>query len=213
LANQFNYPTLLNQLKQQHHMIVIEDKIISDDVIEQQFVCDLNACKGACCVEGEYGAPLDPAERANLDEIYEKVKPYLTEEGIKTIEKQGKYVYIEENKEWCTPLMSKHGGCAWLNHDANGVVICAIEKAYRDGVVDWKKPISCHLYPIRVTKKKGFEAVNYERWNVCKAACKNGKALKVPVFKFLKEPLIRKYGTEFYSALEQYAEQHVEQKK
>ncbi len=183
-------------------MIIIDDKTISDDVVEEQFVCDLNACKGACCIEGDFGAPLDKDELPILDKIYETVKPLLTEDGIKTIEKQGKYVYVKETKEYCTPLMEKTKGCAWLAHDEKGVVICAIEKAYRAGMLDWKKPISCHLYPIRITKYKNFDAVNYERWNICKAACKNGKALKVPVYKFLKEPLIRKYGEEFYNALE-----------
>lgn len=183
-------------------MIVIDDKTISDDVVEQQFVCDLNACKGACCTAGDFGAPLDKSELQILDDIYDKVKPYLTEEGIRTIEKEGKYVYVKENKEWCTTLMNKKDGCAWLNYDKNGVVICGIEKAYNDKVIDWKKPVSCHLYPIRITKYKHYDAVNYERWNVCKAACKNGKALKVPVYKFLKEALIRKYGEEFYAALE-----------
>lgn len=183
-------------------MIVIDDKTISDDVVEEQFVCDLNACKGACCIEGDFGAPLDKSELAILDDIYETVKPLLTEDGIKTIEKQGKYVFVKETKEYCTPLMEKTKGCAWLAHDEKGVVICAIEKAYRAGMLDWKKPISCHLYPIRITKYKNYDAVNYERWNICKAACKNGKALKVPVYKFLKEPLIRKYGEEFYNTLE-----------
>lgn len=194
-------------------MIVIDDKTISDDVVEEQFVCDLNACKGACCVEGDFGAPLDKEELEILDRIYEKVKPYLTAEGIRTIEKQGKYVFVKENKEWCTPLMEGSRGCAWLNYDKNGVVICAIEKAYRDGVIDFKKPISCHLYPIRIKKYKNYDAVNYERWNVCKAACKNGKALKVPVYKFLKEPLIRKYGEGFYRVLELYAQEHSEKSR
>lgn len=188
-------------------MIVIDDKILSDDIIDEKFVCDLNACKGECCVAGDFGAPLDKSELEILDKIYDKVKPYLTPEGIATIEKQGKYVYEKENKEWCTPLMEKRGGCAWLTRDDKGIVICAIEKAYRDGVIDWKKPISCHLYPIRISKKKGFDAVNYERWHVCKAACKNGKALKVPVYKFLKEAITRKYGEDFYSAIEQYVAQ------
>ena len=183
-------------------MIVIDDKIISDDVVEKQFVCDLNACKGACCVEGEFGAPLEKDELPILDAIYEKVKPYLSEEGIQEIEKQGKWVYIKENDEYCTPLMKKDSGCAWLVRETNGLVTCGIEKACRDGIIDWKKPISCHLYPIRVSKKNGFEAVNYERWDICKAACKNGKDLKVPVYKFLKEPLIRAFGQDFYKELE-----------
>jgi hypothetical protein len=189
-------------------MIVIEDKIISDDVIEEQFVCDLTACKGACCVEGELGAPLDESETKILDEIYEKVKPYLLPEGIAAIEKQGKWVVTEESEKYNTPLMKK-GGCAWMNYDKNGVVGCAIEKAQKDGVIDWKKPVSCHLYPIRITKQKktGYDMINYERWHVCKAACKNGKALKVPVYKFLKDPLIRKYGEEFYKVLELYVQQ------
>ncbi len=184
-------------------MIVIDDKIISDDVVEEQFVCDLNACKGACCVAGELGAPLDEEETKILEDIYEKVKPYLLAEGIAAIEKQGKWVHTEEAEKYNTPLMKK-GGCAWMNYDKNGVVICGIEKAYNDGVVAWKKPVSCHLYPIRITKQKktGYDMINYERWHVCKAACKNGKALKVPVYKFLKDALIRKYGEAFYKVLE-----------
>lgn len=187
-------------------MIVIDDKIISDDVVEEQFVCDLNACKGACCVEGELGAPLNEEETKKLEEIYETVKPYLLAEGIAAIEKQGKWVRTEEEEKYNTPLMKK-GGCAWMNYDKNGVVICGIEKAYLDGAVKWKKPISCHLYPIRVTKQKktGYDMLNYERWHVCKAACKNGKALKVPVYRFLKDALISKYGAEFYRALDEYA--------
>lgn len=187
-------------------MIVIDDKIISDDVVEEQFVCNLAACKGECCVAGELGAPLNKEETKILEEIYETVKPYLLPEGIAAIEKQGKWVRTREEEKYNTPLMQK-GGCAWMNYDKDGVVICGIEKAYNDGLIGWKKPISCHLYPIRVTKQKktGFDMLNYERWGICKAACKNGKALKVPVFRFLKEALIRKYGEEFYRALDEYA--------
>ncbi|MCW5907984.1 MAG: DUF3109 family protein [Chitinophagales bacterium] len=187
-------------------MIVIDDKIISDDVVEEQFVCNLAACKGECCVAGELGAPLNEEETKILEDIYETVKPYLLPEGIAAIEKQGKWVRTREEEKYNTPLMKK-GGCAWMNYDKDGVVICGIEKAYNDGLIDWKKPISCHLYPIRITKQKktGFDMVNYERWVVCKAACKNGKALKVPVFRFLKDAIIRKYGEEFYRALEEYA--------
>lgn len=187
-------------------MIVIDDKIISDDVVEEQFVCDLNACKGACCVAGELGAPLNEEETIILDSIYETVKPYLLPEGITAIEKQGKWVRTKEEEKFNTPLM-KQGGCAWMNYDKNGVVICGIEKAYNDGLVKWKKPISCHLYPIRITKqrKTGFDMLNYERWHVCKAACKNGKALKVPVYRFLKDALISKYGDDFYRELDEHA--------
>jgi hypothetical protein len=180
---------------------VIDDKIVSEDIIEEQFVCDLNACKGACCVEGDTGAPLNEDELPILDKIYLQIKDYLTPEGLAVLEKE-RYMWEAEDGAWKTPLI-KNGPCAYITYD-NGIAFCGIEKAYYDGVVDFKKPISCHLYPIRISKKKDFEAVNYERWNICKAACKNGKKLKVPVFKFLKEPIIRKYGEEFYTILEQY---------
>jgi hypothetical protein len=182
-------------------MLAIENKLVSEDLIEEQFVCDLNACKGACCVEGDTGAPLDEKELAILDSIYEKVKPYLRADGIAVLEKE-RYVWEEEDKKWKTPLVAA-GPCAYVNYD-NGIAICGIEKAYKDGKVDFQKPVSCHLYPVRIKEYDGFEAVNYERWNICKAACKNGKKFKVPVFKFVKDALIRKYGQEFYNALEAY---------
>ena len=187
-------------------MIVIDSKTLSDDIVEEQFVCNLQACKGACCVEGDFGAPLDESELKILDALYEKVKPYLSAQGIATIEKLGKYVFEKDINAWCTPLMDNRKGCAWLSFDKNGIALCGIEKAYNDGVIDFKKPISCHLYPIRITKYNSYDAVNYERWHICSPACKNGKALKVPLYKFLKDALIRKYGPEFYEALEQYAQ-------
>ena len=181
-------------------MIAIGKALVSEDVIEKQFVCDLNACKGACCVKGDYGAPLEKEELPIMDEIYEKVKPYLREEGIKAIEKQGKYL-LYEKKEWVTPLV-KGKECAYTIFE-KGIAKCGIEKAYYEGKIEWKKPISCHLYPIRITKQKnGMEAVNYDRWNICNPACKLGDSLKVPVFKFLKDSLIRQYGEDWYKQLE-----------
>jgi hypothetical protein len=180
-------------------MIAIGNTLISEDIFEKNFVCDLSACKGACCVKGDYGAPLEDDELAILDSIYDKVKPYLTESGIKAIEKQGKYIRYER-KEWVTPL-AKGKECAYTIFD-DGVAKCGIEKAYYEGKVDWKKPISCHLYPIRITKQKnGYDAINYDRWNICNPACKLGESLKVPVFKFLKESLTRKYGEAWYKEL------------
>lgn len=182
-------------------MLVIDNTLISDEVIEKHFVCDLNACKGACCVKGDYGAPLEDDELEQLDKVYEKVKPYMTPAGIEAVEKQGKYL-LYEKKEWVTPLI-KGKECAYTFFDENGVAKCAIEKAYYEGKVKWKKPISCHLYPIRITKQRnGLEALNYDRWSICKAACKLGDSLKVPVYKFLKESLTRKYGKEWYKQLE-----------
>ena len=192
-------------------MLAIGNTLISEEIIDKQFVCDLNACKGACCVKGDYGAPLEKEELAILDSIYEKVKPYLTDEGIKAIEKQGKYL-LYEKKEWVTPL-AKGKACAYTVFE-NDVAKCGIEKAFYDGKINFKKPISCHLYPIRINvQRNGYEALNYDRWSVCKAACKLGDSLKVPVFKFLKESLTRKYGKEWYKQLEIAADMMGENKK
>lgn len=184
-------------------MIIIDDKYISDEVVEEQFVCNLNACKGACCVAGDCGAPLDKQELKTLKKIYPAIKPYLRAEGIAEIEKTG-YHTIDNEYGYVTPIVNG-GICAYATVDENGITGCGIEKAYNDGKVDFKKPISCHLYPIRIKKYDTWEAVNYDRWDICKAACKNGKALKVPVYRFLRDAIIRAYGTEFYEVLDKIA--------
>lgn len=192
-------------------MIAIDNTLISEEIFDKQFVCDLNACKGACCVKGDYGAPLEKEELEIIDKIYDKVTPYMTPAGIAAVEKQGRYL-LYEKKEWVTPLI-KGKECAYTYFDKDGTAKCAIEQAYYDGKVDWKKPISCHLYPIRITKQRtGTEAINYDRWSICKAACKLGESLKVPVYKFLKESLTRKYGEEWYKQLEIAASMLEEQK-
>lgn len=188
-------------------MIAIDHILISDEIVEEQFVCDLNKCKGACCDDGDAGAPLDKEELARIDSIYDIIEPYLTPEGIAAIKKQGRYLYDREFG-WVTPAIQGQM-CAYGFKDANGTTKCSIEQAYYDKKVDWKKPISCHLFPIRIKKTKSNELVNYEpREDLCSAACKLGKKLKVPVYQFLKEPLIRKYGDEFYETLEQAAKYH-----
>ena len=179
-------------------MIQVEDKIISLDVFEKHFVCDLNACKGACCVEGDAGAPLSETEEKILDEIYEKVKPYMKEEGIAEVEKQGVAVYDADGD--LTTTLVNNRECAFVIEE-NGITKCAIEKAYNDGKVDFKKPISCHLFPIRIKEYRDFDAVNYEEIKICKAACECGSKLEVPVYAFIKEPLIRKYGEAWYKEL------------
>ena len=192
-------------------MILIDDILISDEIIEEQFVCDLHKCKGACCVDGDAGAPLENEELKRLDEFYEIVKPYLTPEGISEIEKNGRYLYDQEFG-WVTPTIS-NGMCAYGNVDKDGIVKCGIEEAYNDGHITWKKPISCHLFPIRIKKGRKGDLVNYEpREDLCSAACVLGKTLKVPVYKFLKEPIIRKYGEAFFEALEATVK-HAEQNK
>jgi len=182
-------------------MIAIDNTLISDEVLEKRFVCDLNACKGACCVEGESGAPLEADELGVLETIYEKVKPYMTPKGISAIEAQGKWV-VDSDGDFTTPLIGDEGACAYVFFDEKGIAKCAIEKAHREGMVDFPKPVSCHLYPIRLQKLRDSVAVNYHRWPICEPACQCGSALDVRVFRFLREPLIRKFGSEWYAQLE-----------
>jgi len=192
-------------------MLAIGETLVSEDLIEKRFVCDLNACKGGCCVKGDYGAPLEDDELPILDKIYPKVKPYMREAGVKAIEKQGKYIRYEKT-EWVTPLISGKE-CAYTVFE-NGIAKCAIEKAFYDGKVDFKKPVSCHLYPVRINKmKNSIEAVNYDKWSICKPACKLGDSLKVPLYKFLKDSLIRKFGEKWYEELEVAAEHLTSGKK
>lgn len=194
-------------------MIIVQDKLVSDDVVEEQFICDLNACKGACCWEGDYGAPLEEEEKAILEAIYPAVQPFLTAEGQAAIAAQGHYVWYDGMGDYGTPLING-AACAYLTHDELGIARCGIELAWRSGVVDFQKPISCHLYPIRVEKFEAFgsEALNYDRWHICSAACTLGQKEQVPVYAFLKEALIRKYGRDFYEELEGAAHFMREQK-
>ena len=193
-------------------MIAIDNILVSDEIISEQFVCDLNKCKGGCCVDGDAGAPLADEELKNINEVYDAVLPYLTEESKMELKRQGKYVYDREFG-WVTPTIASKV-CVYGITDKNGIVKCGIEQAYNDGKVKWKKPISCHLFPIRIQKSKNKQTdyVNYEpREDLCQAACSLGKKLKVPVYIFLKDALIRKYGTEFYESLEATAK-HLESK-
>ncbi len=180
-------------------MMKVGDVLVSDDIRDKEFVCNLEKCKGACCVEGDYGAPLLQEELSILEEIYPKVKKYLSPEGIKEIEKQGTHT-IDDDGELCTPIISGRE-CVYAIYDERKILKCGIEQAHKAGDIDWKKPISCHLYPIRVTKKKDFEALNYNKWHICTPACVLGKELQVPVYKFLRDPLIRKYGEPWYNEL------------
>jgi hypothetical protein len=187
-------------------MIAIENTLVSDEIIENVFVCDLNKCKGECCVAGDMGAPLDIDELPILDAIYEKVKPYLSKEGIEAIALQGRYLIEEGEDEYTTPLIEGRE-CAYTVFK-KGIASCGIEQAFLNGKIDFKKPISCHLYPVRIDKCNGYDAVNYHHWNVCSPACALGKQLQVPVYAFLKEPLIRKYGKDWYDQLK-YAADHL----
>lgn len=184
-------------------MIAIENILVSDDIIKEQFVCDLSKCKGACCVDGDAGAPLEKEELDKINEVFTKVLPYLGPESIKELERQGRYVYDKEFG-WVTPTINSKI-CVYGIKDAAGIVKCGIEQAYLDGKIKWKKPISCHLFPVITKKSKHSDTVyvNYEpREDNCKPGCVLGKKLKVPVYVFLKEALVRKFGQKFYDALQ-----------
>ena len=187
-------------------MIQIDDKLISEDIFSEEFVCNLSKCKGACCVEGDIGAPLNKEETVILDRIFEQVKPYLRKEGVEAIEAQGAWVIDPNDGDYVTPMVEGRE-CAYVIFDDKGITKCGIEKAYEDGAVDWQKPISCHLYPIRVDEYRTFTALNYHKWDICSDACTLGRELQVPIYKFVKTPLIRKYGEEFYETLCEAAEE------
>jgi len=184
-------------------MIIVQDKLVSDDVVEQKFICNLSACKGACCWEGDFGAPLEKDELAIMESIQEKVRPFLSPAGIAALEAQGPYIWFEEMKDYGTTLIDG-GPCAYMTYDALGIAQCGIEMAWKAGAVDFQKPISCHLYPIRVSKYEHFnsEVLNFDRWDICSAACALGEKEQVPVYQFLKTALIRKYGQDFYDELD-----------
>jgi hypothetical protein len=182
-------------------LIEIGDKIVSTQIFDQEFVCDLNACKGACCIEGDAGAPLTLEEVNILEEDVEQIKPYMRPEGIKAVEEQGVF-YMDQDNEPVTTLVNG-AECAFVYFDEKGITKCAIEQAHKEEKTKFKKPISCHLYPIRVKKFNDFKALNYDKWSICEPACACGKELNVPVFRFLKEPLIRAFGEAFYDELEE----------
>jgi hypothetical protein len=186
-------------------MIIIQDKLVSDALVTEQFACNLSACKGACCWEGDAGAPLEPEELSVLDQIYPLIQPYLSPAGIAAIEQQGCYTRFEG--EWGTTLIDG-GPCAYMTLGPGGVAQCGIEMAWKAGAVDFQKPISCHLYPVRVLKNEpqGFEALNYDQWSICSAACQRGASERIRVFEFVREALVRRYGEAFYEALEAAAE-------
>ncbi len=186
----------------------IKETLISDDLLQEYFVCDLNSCKGACCVEGDSGAPLLAEEKQILEDVYPLVEAYLTEEGKAEIQKQGKYV-VDKDGDLVTPLLV-NGTCVYATKDANNTLKCGIEQAYNEGKIDFKKPISCHLFPVRIKEYKTFTAVNVQLLDICSCACSLGKKLKVPVYQFLKEPLIRKFGEDWYQALEDAAPKSIQ---
>jgi hypothetical protein len=194
-------------------MIAIDNILIGDQMLEEQFVCDLQKCKGACCEVGDAGAPLEIGELGLLDKSQDRIRPYLSKEGIDALDRDGYYQY-HKSFGWVTPTIEGKM-CAYGFRDNQGVIKCGIEQAWNDGKIDWKKPISCHLFPARSEKSKNqdLEFLNYEpRESLCSPACSLGKRLSVPVYVFLREALVRKYGEEFYTGLK-HAADHLQKNK
>ncbi len=183
-------------------MIIVENTLISENIVDRKFVCDISKCKGECCVSGDAGAPLEESEIPVLEKFYPFYKEYMTEKGVKTIRKHGFYE-LGNDREYLTPLVREGNYCAYVYFDGE-IAKCAIEKAYMEGKINFKKPISCHLYPIRITSFKDVDALNYHDWDICQSACNLGEELNIPVYKFLEEPLKRKYGEDWYRELDEY---------
>ena len=181
-------------------LLEVKDKVVSTQLFERKFVCDLNACKGACCVNGDSGAPITFEEIDLLEEDLDQIKPYMREEGIAAVEETGVF-YMDIENEPVTTLVNGHE-CAFVFFDEKGITKCAIEEAYNQGKTTFKKPVSCHLYPIRVMNFHEKKALTYNEWDICAPACACGDKLDVPAYKFLKEPIIRAFGEEFYTELD-----------
>lgn len=180
-------------------MIAIDDTINSDELGKVCFVCDLASCKGACCVEGDAGAPLDESEISELEDNLDTIKPFMRPVGIEVVDNLGVFDY-DASGHYVTPLVNG-AECAFVIFTGDGIACCAIEKAWEAGKSKFRKPVSCHLYPVRISRYNEFDAVNYHEWHICKPALKHGKKLEVPLYIFLKVPLIRKYGAEWYKKL------------
>lgn len=186
-------------------MILVDDILIADDILNKQFVCDLQSCKGGCCVEGDAGAPLNKDELKEVANAYEHIKGEMYTESRAVVEAEGTHTQ-DEDYTYVTPIVND-GICVYGKHDENGVVKCLIEKAHNEGKISFKKPISCHLFPVLYTKNESAEFLNYQpRERLCAPACSLGEQLQVPVYKFLEEPLTRKFGAEWYAALKHIGE-------
>ncbi len=189
--------------KRDDFMLIVQDVLISDDAIKEFFHCQFDLCKGACCWEGDFGAPLEEDELKILEALLPKIKPFLDNAALEVMKQSGISRYYKEQDSTGTNLMDD-GACVFMIRQENGIAKCGIEKAYENREIDFKKPISCHLYPVRVAKNKesGFLALNYDQWEICSPACLLGKKQKIRVYQFVKEALIRKFGAEFYDELD-----------
>ena len=182
-------------------MLIVGNVLVSEELIDKCFCCDLEQCKGECCVAGDLGAPVAPDEVAELEEYFPDYQKYMTEEGVAVVENGGTFVFNGDDS-FETPLVDSNNACAFAFVE-DGVEKCAIEKCFLNGEIPFRKPASCYLYPIRIRRVGDYDALNYDHWSICKTAVEKGNKLKVPVYRFLKEPLIAKYGESWYAELEE----------
>jgi hypothetical protein len=184
-------------------MIIVEDVLVSDDVFQKEFVCALDSCKGACCWDGDFGAPLENVEVQWLQQNIDNLMPYLDPDGFELIQTAGVGIFYTDMDKIGTPLRPD-GSCAYMIKDSQSKARCGIQMAYEEGEVGLQKPISCHLFPVRILEEPhhNFIALNYEQWEICGAGCRNGESLGVPVFRFVKDAIIRRFGKPFYDELE-----------
>lgn len=180
-------------------MFLIQNTLVSLDVLEKDFCCDLETCRGGCCVEGDAGAPLTEEEELKIREILPVLLPEMTKEAKSVVEQQG-IAYNDPSGERVTSIVNDKD-CVFARTDHNGWCYCLIEKAFNAGKIDFKKPISCHLYPIRLTRVGDLTGVEYHRWDICHCGRVKGKKLHIPLYQFLREPLIRRFGKEWYDEL------------
>lgn len=186
-------------------MFLIKDTLVSNDLIERFFKCDLQACKGACCIEGDAGAPLLEEEKKAIEENLDKILPLLTPRGREAVINDG-VAYLDADGDLVTTLIDG-GQCAFSMIEGEGLCLCALEKGYREGILPLLKPFSCHLYPVRLKKIDSLTALNYHRWKICRCAEKSGRESSIRAYEFLKEPLTRKFGKEWYDELSEVAKQ------
>ncbi len=180
-------------------MIILDNTIVSEDFRSACFACDLSKCKGACCIEGDAGAPLDEEEISILEDSIDYIYPYMTPEGTQEVQRNGVFDFDAQGN-YVTPLING-ADCAYVYKNEEGIALCAIEKAYSEGKITWRKPVSCHLYPVRISRYKSFDALNYHEWHICHPAVINGKERKIKALEFVREALIRKYGADYYERL------------
>ncbi len=185
-------------------MLIIGEALVSEDIFEKNFVCHLEKCKGQCCVSGDRGAPLVGEEIVIIQNNIEAIKPFMDAAGLDLLSKNGFHEIDPDDGELITTCR-EGGACVFVIFE-KGITQCAIEKAHKAGKTDFKKPMSCHLYPIRAAHYGDYTVLNYDKWDICSPACSLGEELNFPVYQFLKEPLVRKMGAEWYEVLESVAE-------